>query len=241
MLQKRYLGPEPELNPVPPIKTVPQTEIDGIVSKRLGEQQKKFDATRAADLERMKALETDAAKVTDLQTAIDELNNRYKSKEELSQDALKKERNEQETKFKTLQTERDSWRKKFEEQTLLADLTTAVVKKNKGTDGKDIEVHNPAQLVKFLRPDARVVEQAGKLETRIKYTDDKGKELDLVPDEVIKLMSEDPQHGNFFKSGVIGGLGASGGKQGAGNDGLLTMPQDQFTKRFLEGTLPKRK
>lgn len=221
-----------------------QADLDEQVKKRLGEANKKFDAERAGFLEKQKALETDSAAKAELEKQLEELNNRYKSKEELAADALKKERAEAEGKLKQAATERDSWKKRYEDQTLLTELTAAASKKAKVGD-KDVEVHNPSQLVKFLKPDARVTQKVvdGKptdqLETRVKVTV-KGKELDLTPEEAVKSMAEDPEYGNFFKSGVVGGLGASGGKQGNGGDGLLSMPQNEFTKRFLEGTLPKR-
>lgn len=235
----------PEPKPPEP-KGLSQAEVDEVIKKRLGEQQKKFDAERTANLEKMSKLETDAAAKAELEKQIEELNNRYKSKDELAMDALKKERTEREAKQKAIESERDTWKKKFEDQTLLVDLTGAATKKPKGADGKDIEITNPNQFVKFLRPAARLVEKVvdgkptGEFETRIKVQV-KGKELDLTPDEAVKATSEDPEYGHWFRAGIVGGLGAKGGNQGAGGDGLLSMSQEQFTKRFLEGTLPKRR
>lgn len=246
-MQPRYLGdPDPNAKPPEPAKTLSQAEVDEIIKKRLGEERKKFDTERKADLERMAKLETDAAAKADLEKQIEELNSRYKTKDELAADALKKERTETAEKLKKAEVERDTWRKKFEEQTLLTQLQGAASKKSKGADGKDVELHNPNQFVAFIRPLARLADKivdgkpTGEVEARVKMTI-KGKELDLSPDEAIKQASEDPDYHHWFKSGVVGGLGASGGKQGTGNDGLLTMPQEKFTELFLQGKLPKRK
>lgn len=251
MAQPRYLGPEPDPNAGKPPEPKPeakltQAEVDDIVKKRLGEASKKFDSERAGLLERQKALETDAAKAAELQAQIDDLNNRYKSKEELAADALKKERNETSEKLKKASEERDTWRKKFEDQTLVTQLQSAASKKAKTSDGKDLELHNPNQFVAFIKPLTRLADKivdgkpTGEFETRVKISI-KGKELDLSPEDAVKAASEDPEYHHWFKSGIVGGLGANGGKQGGGADGLLSMPQETFTKKFLEGSLPKRK
>lgn len=250
-IQRLIYGPDPDPAPTPPAppaptlptpaKTYKQEDVDGIVGKTKAELQKKFDKDRASDLERMAKLETDAAEKANLEKQIEELNNRYKSKEELAQESFKKEQAKWQEEAKRVTIDRDAWKGKYETQTLLTELGSAASKKT-----KDYEVHNPAQLVRFLRPDARVVEKvvegkpSGQFETRIKFQDAKGKELDLTPDEVVKLMSEMPEHHNFFKAGVVGGINGAG-KQGAGNDGLLGLTQDEFNKRYREGKLPKRK
>lgn len=243
-------GKPPEVKPEgdkkPEPRTYDQAKVDEIVGKTKAELQKKFDKDRAADLERMSKLETDAAAKADLEKQIEELNNRYKSKEELAAESFKKEQSKWQDEAKKTASERDNWRKKFEEQTLLSDLRGATSKKYKGSDGKDIEAFNSNQLTNFLKPMARIAEKlvdgkpTGEFETRVKINDAKGKELDITAEDAVKMMGEMPEHFNFFKAGIVGGINGNG-QQGTGKDGLLGMTQEEFNKRYREGNLPKRK
>lgn len=247
---RRYMEGEgaPPANPPagspPPTKTFDQKAVDDIVGKRLAEAQKKFDGQRQVDLERMKALETDASKVSELESQIAELNNRYKSKEELAADAWKKEKSAWEKDKTTLTGERDSWKKRWEEQTRDVALMAAA-------GAKEADVKSQEQVLWFLQPRAAVKQKivegkpVDEFEVRIAYPDTKdGKAitLDLTPEEAIKRMKGDTNRfGNLFNSGVNGGLGGNGGTGGKAGEGtLLGMSQEEFNKRYIEGTLPKK-
>lgn len=232
--QRRYLGEEPPVD-----KVFKQTDVDGIVQKRIAEAEKKFNATRATDLERMKSLETDAQAKGELEKQIEELNNRYKSKDELAQDAYKKEKATWEERNKKSSEELGAWRKRYEETLLSRELTDAAA-------DKEADVRSIEQVTMLLRPRSRVVQklvdgkQTDEFETRVKYHNGK-EEIEVTPAEAIKLMKNDPKRwGNLFNSGVAGGLGGKGSAQPSGPQTLMGMSQDEFNKAYIAGTLPKK-
>ena len=246
--QFRYLGPPeggeaPPASPPPPPKTFDQKAVDEIVSKRLSEAQRKFDQQRQSDLEKMKALETDASKVSEYEKQIEELNLRYKSKEELAADAFKKEKASWEDRAKKADAERDSWRKRWEENHRDTELMAAATT-------KELDVKSAEQMLFILKPMSSVKQKVveGKpidaFETRISFPaikDGKTQVLDLSPAEAIKLMKDDvPRFGNLFNAGLTGGQGNNPGQGKSGSESLMDLPQDEFTKRYLQGTLPKK-
>lgn len=247
--QRRYMeGEKPPETPAPggaaPPKSFDQKAVDEIVKTRLADAQKKFDQARAADLERMQALETDASKAAELQQQIDELNNRYKSKEELQQEAYKKEKDSWAGKEKNLVAERDTWRTRWEERVRDTDLMSAA-------SAKEADVQSVEQVLWFLQPKSKVVQKVvdnkpvDEWETRIQFPDVKdGKPivLDLTPAEAIARMKGDVKRfGNLFNSGKAGGMGSNPSQPGSSSGkSLLDMPQEEFNKRYREGTLPKK-
>lgn len=247
----RYLGPDPDPNAAPPApppppepKRLTEAEVNAIVQKRLGDENKKFAAERAQLLDRVAKLEPDAQKAAELQSQVEEIQRVGKTAAELLEIDRKKERARLEEEAKKSAVEAARWREKHHQQQFERDLADAA-------STKEADAFNPRQLVAFLRPAGKIVpkkDAEGKvldeLETRVHYTKVDAKtgfktELDLTPAEAIKLMQDDPDHGNFFRSKVTGGIG--GGQPGVlpGMGGKAGLTQDEFTKHYLKGTLPK--
>jgi len=245
--QRLYYGDEPPITPPPtaggtPEKVFKQADVDGIVQKRMAEAEKKFTTQRQSDLQRMQSLETDSAAKADLEKQLEELNNRYKTKEELAADAFKKEKASWEKRQQESENASKTWRSKYEDNLRERELLDAA-------SSKDADAQSAEQIAMLLRPNSRVVERivegksTGEFETRINFhttKDGKALVLDLTPAEAIKQMKGDVKRwGNLFNSGKAGGTGNS--PQHSGNDTVLGITQDEFTRRFLKGeALPNK-
>lgn len=246
--QRRYMegeGTPPGGTPPKPPEggKFDQKFVDDLIGKTKAELTRKFDGERAQILERMKALETDAGRAADLENQIAELNNRYKSKEELAADSYKKEKATWEGNAKKAAEERDAWQGRWFDTHRDTELMAAA-------STKEADVKSVEQVLMILQPRAKVKQKVveGKpvdaYETRIAFPvvkEGKTQVLDLSPSEALKVMKDDvPRFGNLFNSSATGGLGGSGPAGSPGNDTLLGLSQEEFTKRYLEGKLPKR-
>jgi hypothetical protein len=91
--------------------------------------------------------------------------------------------------------------------------------------------------VEKLGPDGK---PTGEFEARVKFTGEKdGKpvQLDLTPDETVKLMTEMPQqYGNLFISAATGGLGGGNGSSGpkAPITNIKDLSNEEYEKRRAE-------
>lgn len=226
----------------PPVvpKTLTEAEVNEIVKKRLGEEKKKADKEKVELLDRIAKLEPDAQKAAELVLQVEELERKGKSQAELVEMDRKKERERLEASAKVASEDAAKWRKRHEEAQLARDLMDAA-------SSKDADAVNSQQLVTLLERNAKIGPKlvdgkpTDQLETRVRVStvkDGKPIELDLSPAEAIKVMKEDKANHNLFNAGVKGGLGGTQtSRPGAG--GKLSLSQEEFTKRYAKGTLPK--
>lgn len=248
-LQKRYLGPEgdPPAGGAPPAGGTPpklhtDEEVNNIVKKRLADEKKKFDVERAENLSRIAKLEPDSQKLAELQVQIEELERKGKSAAELVEMDRKKEREKLESQAKQATADAEKWRRKLEDTQLDRDLLDAA-------STQEADFVNAQQGVLLLKQGAKIGPKHvdGKptdvLETRVKIQtikDGKTIELDLSPVDAIKVLKEDKTNYNYFNAGIKGGLGgtqSNNSRSGAG--GKLGLSQEEFSKRYAKGTLPK--
>ena len=224
--------------------TISQKKMNDILKKEK-EKYKKDTEKQIQDLESLRTSKnlTEAEKDR-LAARIEDLNSSMLTKEEMAAKDRKKLQDEAAEKEKKLTHERDSWKSKFETATIKRAITDGAVK---------AETFSPPQIVELLQSKARLVpvvdasnNETGEYTTKIQMAD-KNKEgqpvvLDLDVDQALKTMKDRAdEFGNLFKSGVSGGLGASGGAQGAGKDkDPAKMTHPEYLKwRKTQGLGPK--
>jgi hypothetical protein len=165
---------------------------------------------------------------TGLTARIEELQNTLLTKEELAVKERKKLEHEHKVALEQTTTERDTWKNKFVQSTIVRSITDEAVR---------AEAFAPNQIVALLEKNTRLAEvvdadgnPTGEFIPKVKMQDvDKdGKPLtlDLTVSEALKRMKDRAdEYGNLFKSGVAGGLGAAGGKSGKDVDPSKMSPE----------------
>lgn len=202
--------PDPE-----PVKVFKQEDVDKIVAEARRKDQAELQK-QTNELKKLKETSnlTTQEKV-DLQKRIDQMEDQYKTKEQLAAQELERKDARYKEEMESATKERDRWKGSYEETTIsnaiLLNSTDAV---------------NSEQIHDILRPKSRLVEEIvdGKLNgkfivmVKIVVTDKKTKQpvsLDLPIHDAVKQMKENPErYGNLFKSTVSGGAGGGGGKGG---------------------------
>jgi hypothetical protein len=237
-------GGTPPPPPKPADKTFTKAEVEKLIAERVGQITAKTNKEKQADLERIRALETDAAKKVELEAQIEELRIQGLTKEQQAEERAKKSQKEYESKLKVEQETSAKWQKTYAEEKIVREITDAA------TD-KDIDAFNPKQLVQLLRSDARIAEAkdaegkpTGTFEVRIKYStlnkEGQLQQLDLTPREMLKLMKDDPERfGNLFRAGVNGGIGGSAPQPIKKVQDLAKMDQDDFNKKWNDRSARK--
>jgi hypothetical protein len=211
-------------------KTFKQDEVNALLAKERRTLQDK-NKQLVQQLEAMQQQSNlTVQQKEDLQKQIDDLNSQYQTKEQQLQDETKKLQKKLEADTKVLSSERDHWRNTYESEARARAISDAATAE---------EAFNPTQIVAFLEPKTRIVED--KSGTTIKYvpkvkfasTNDKGEsiELDLTVPEAVKKMKEDTaRYGNLFKSTLNGGVGGKANDGGAGNADISKMSFDEYQK-----------
>lgn len=245
--QLRYLGPDPEPAAAPDKvaqEKAEQARIDVIVQKRLAEEKAKHNKELQTQLERINALTADAEEKEKLKQRLDELEKQGLTEKELAERERKKAIAELDAKRQKAEEDAKKWRTTYETEKLERDLMDVAA-------SKETDAYNAQQLKTYLKTTARLVpktdattgKETGELEVKVRYNgtkDNRPIELDGTPAEVVKLMREDPAHGNFFKAGVVSGLGGvQTNPTRAGGGGKLSLSTEEFNKRYAKGTLPK--
>ncbi len=140
---------------------------------------------------------------------IEQLQNETLSVQELAKKEKEKIVKEFDREKSKIVSERDSWKTLYSEEKIVREIQDAAI------DNKAISA---VQIVNFLRPNTRLVEElkdgrpTGKWVTRTTFydKDEKGEPLtlELSVTEAVKRMSEMTEHWNLFNSGANGGLGS---------------------------------
>lgn len=213
-------------DPPPEVKVFKQEDVDKIVA----DARRKDEAEIQKHTNELKKLKESAGLTKkerdDLQTRIDDLNNQYKTKEQLAAQEIEKTQSKAKEELELERNEKSRWKESFETTT----ITNAVLRTT-SADAVNAEI-----MEDLIRPKSRVVEgkdAEGKpnglftVMVKIGITNKKTKTvevMDLPIDEAIKQMKEDvPRFGNLFKSTIQGGVGGSGGggSRGTGQAGPL--------------------
>lgn len=198
--------------------TFDQAAVDKIVADARRKDQAELQKT-TAELKKLQASESlTAQEKANLQSRIEDIENQYKTKEQLAAQELEKQQTAAKTALEAAAQERDQWKGSFEANT----IGTAILKTS-APDAVNVELMDD-----LLRPKSRVVpakDSAGTIipgqfivMTKVTVTDAKTKApvtLELPIEDAIKQMKGDPQrYGNLFKSTTGGGVGGSGGGRG---------------------------
>lgn len=196
-------------------ETFTKEQVDALIVKERDAQKKLHDDMKAelAALQSRSSLTTKERE--DQAKRLEELENQLLTKEQIAQKELKKRDQEYQQKLESASKERDTWRTRYEGDTIVRSLTDAAAKHN---------AFNPTQIVAILRNDTRISEvvrdgePTGEFEIKVKIPtkDDKGKPivLDLDPVEAVKHLSETDEFLNLFKSENQGGYGGRGSGKG---------------------------
>ncbi len=200
----------------PPVKTFSQEEVNAIVADNRRKDRDTLTKT-TAELEKLKTSAGMTKQEKDeLQVRIDELNNTYKTKEELAQQELQRQQSKYKEDLDSTVADRERWKSSFENTTI-----NSAILRHVANDAVDVE-----QMEDLLKPKSRVVEGKdadGKpngqftVMAKVVVMDKKGQPvtLDLPIDEAVKQMKDCPKkYGNLFKSTLSGGLGGKGGNGG---------------------------
>lgn len=213
-------------------KKFTQEEVNSFVAKERKTIQDKTNA-RIAELEAIRdSSNLKGEELERLNTQITDMQNEFKSKEQLAteeRDRIKKEADKEKTK---LLQEKDTWQQRYTQMVLDNSIIQASV---------ETEAFNPEQIVAILKPNSRLVEinKTGQYETRVKFKglDSEGKEveLDLSPKEIVKKMSEMDKYSNLFKTTAKGGLGVTDKARGAGMGDLKNLDNYKKNRDKLKG------
>jgi len=195
-------------------KKVGKTFTQDDVNKLLASEKREHQARTQRALDELNALKSKANITTkerqELEGRIDELNNALLTKDEIAKkDALKLQK-KFEVEVAALSTDRETWRNRYTESTIMRSITDAAV---------EHKALVPSQIVAILRPSTRLIEAVdeegkpnGKFDAKVKLEDvnDKGEPvtLDLTVAEAVKRMREMETHQNLFQSDGAGGLGS---------------------------------
>ncbi len=165
----------------------------------------------------------------------DELEQQYKTREQLAEENLKRQRESHQKENEALKTENKTIRENHNKLLIDVELNRGIVTADEAIPGK---------LAKFLRQDTvltdEIDEKTGKPTggqvVRINF-DDKDKEgkpvkLVLSVEEAIKRMKELPdEYGIFFKGTATGGLGGGNAKGGSSASGSMPMDTESYIAR----------
>ncbi len=135
-----------------------------------------------------------------------------------------------------LESERDTWRNRFTESTIMRTLQDEAIAAEAFGDG--------SQIVGLLLPKAKLAEEKNDdgqvigFNTKVTMidTNEEGKlvTLELTAKEAIKKMKDTPsKYGNLFKSNLNGGLGGSGSDVN-GNGRSKKVEDYKDTAKFIE-------
>jgi len=218
-----------------------QVKIDQLVADAT---KQKVDAAKRvmAELEAHKARTdlTDSQR-KDLELRYDNIQKELMTKEQLFEQEKKKKDREYTESVETLTAERDTWKSKFEDSSIIRDLNDAS-SANDAFDGGTIAA--------ILRPNTILIESqgedgtpTGKYKTQVKFTDPEGKdgkptELLLTASEAVKRMTELDSYQFLFKGRGTGGTGLNNGASGKKPDiEKLAGDTEAFRKARKEGRI----
>jgi len=236
------------------------TEASRIAAEKLASGKVEFSAEQQAVIDASIKTETDKAKRamqelealkarTDLTTEarkdvegrLDTMQQELMTKEELFEKEKKKNKKIYNETVDTLTSERDTWKTKFTNSTIIRAITDASIK-NEAFDSDTISaILGPkTELIEALDDDGN---PKGEYESKVKFTDPEGKdgkpaELLLTVSEAVKRMSELDKYAYLFKGKGAGGvnLSNSAGGKGASIERLAKDPAS-YRKARKEGKI----
>ncbi len=191
------------------------------VNTMLAEDRRKHKQATQKALEEIDALKArtnlTAKEREELEGRVSELNRQLLTKEELAAQEKTKLTTDFKNQLDGLTNERDSWKNRYTEASIVRSLTDAAVVNNS---------FNPEQVVAILRQNTQLAEEldaegkpTGSLVPKVSFadTDKDGKPvtLELSPQDAVKRMTEKDQYLNLFKGDGTGGIGGTtrpGGK-----------------------------
>lgn len=173
-----------------------------------------------------------------LEQKLEELTTQSLTKEELAKREIDKTKKKYDQELATTTQERDLWKTKFTETTILRTIADAA---------NSNEAFNPNQIIAILRGDTQLKEgldaegrPTGQFEARVKFKDTKDNqpiELDLSVTEAVKRMREIEGYQNLFKGQGNGGQGNPNRGGGAKIDISKLTPQ-QYRELRAKGQIP---
>jgi hypothetical protein len=209
--------PSPTTEVVPPAVKPPETQPEKKFSqedvnkllaenKRTLKEQNESLHKQLTQLSESKNL-TDQEKA-DLNSRIVELENTFKSKQQLAEEKAAKSEKKYAEDTKKLLEEGTIWKNRYVDENIVNHITNASV---------GAEAFSPEQIVSLLKPNSRLAEikdETGNtigFETKIKFRskdkEDKIVDIELSPAQALEKMKEDaPKYGNLFKSNFAGGF-----------------------------------
>ena len=197
-------------------KTFTQDDVNRLLAKEKRDAQTKQQKL----VEELEALKTSAnltaEERTALETRIENLRQEYMTKEELTKREKDKLKKDMETSMQTLTTERDGWKNRYTDATIMRNITDAAAEN---------KAYRPQQIVAILRSTTRLVEAldgegkpTGELIPKVTLSDvdkdGKSVTLDLSVKDAVKRMREMGEYANLFVgegTGGVGGQNRSGG------------------------------
>jgi hypothetical protein len=218
------------------------------VNRILAEDKRKHQTTLQKTLDELNLVKS-KANLTDterheLDSRIETLQNTLKTKEELAKSEIEKLTKKHGKVVDDLTLDRDSWKSKYTDSTIVRSITDAAVV---------TEAFSPEQIVAILKPKTQLAEAldedgkpTGNLVPKVSFDtkdkDGKTVTLNLSPSDAVKKMSEEERYFNLFKGKGAGGLGGTNkGKVGEGDIKKLAQDPSAYRKARAEGKLPHQK
>lgn len=184
------------------------------VNKMLAEEKRKHQEKNSSlikELEQLKETKglTEKQK-KDLESRIEQLTNESLTKEEQAKREAERLKNDFESKYKEVESDRDGWRGRY---------TNMLVESTIISEANEFKAVSAEQILAILKPQSEVVpvlgqdgKPTGDYTVKIKHFDEESKKvLDYSPKEKLKFMLENPKkYGNLFQSTLNSGTGSSG-------------------------------
>lgn len=221
-----------------PPKMFTQEEVDALIA----EKDKTFKQGQQRLVDELQALKQKATLTAEeraeLDTRIKDLQEQLLTKEELAKQEADRLKAVAETQLKTLTSERDTWRNKYVQSTIVRSIVDAAV---------SAKAYNPEQIVALLQSDTNLKEEKSGEEVnyvpRVKFrdVDKEGKPviLDLTVPETVKRMKEIPKYQNLFVGDGTGGLGNDNNPNNQGKLDIREIAKDpvKYRKFRAEGKI----
>jgi hypothetical protein len=192
-------------------KFLPQDRVNTL----LAEDKRKHQDAHRKTLEELEALQKRSnlskEEREDLERRIEETQKTLRTEKETAEQERQKILKNHKKDLDTITGERDSWKKHYTDEKIENSILGAAA-------GSNPKIVNPEQILIFLRPNTRLVEELGEdgkptgkyaAKVTFKDKDKNGKPitLELFPSEAIKRMSEMEEHFNLFASDGNSGFG----------------------------------
>jgi len=206
--------------------TISQKKLNDLLAaeRKKGNEEKQKVIDQLEQLKKAKGLSDEERK--QLQTQIEEHKNSMLTKEELAAKERKALESRHKSELEAATARGDKFWNLYQKSVFDTEITSAAVKH---------DAFRPNQIINVLGPLTSMVEDrddngnpTGTYTPRVKFPtmkDGKRIELDLSVEAAVKHMKDTPDEwGNYFKSGVVSGLGGSSGSGSSGGSGDSSKP-----------------